>query len=403
MNRKVPMRHVRILLVTALTLAGLALVSPTSAQADSPAEAGPTWRMVSAGGSHTCGILSNDRLYCWGDNTDGQIGRNTGNPFYDKPVEVGGGRWTTVSAGGDSTCALRPTHRLFCWGDDGSGQVGDGGTNTDRLVPTQVAGGHTDWTAVQTAGDHTCGRRSNGRLYCWGGDGFGELGDNPTFAQRSVPTPVAGGATNWTSVTVGEDHSCGRRTNGRLYCWGGDSYGTLGDGAGETTSGTPRLVAGGFTDWTVVDAGGFTTCARRANARLYCWGSDYAGNVGDGGTMDTDRFVPTLVSGGNVSWASVSAGYYHACGRRSTGRILCWGDNGNGQLGDGQDNSDKSAPVTLFGDPSNWTLLSAGNAHTCARKTTGTLWCWGANAHHQLGIGGTNGESAPARVDVPPQ
>jgi alpha-tubulin suppressor-like RCC1 family protein len=359
--------------------------------------------MVSGGGDHTCGILSNDRLYCWGGNSDGQVGRNTANPFYDTPVEVGGGRWRTVSAGRDHTCAIRPNGRLSCWGDDDHGQVGDGGANADRLAPTQVVGGHTDWTAVQVAGDHSCGRRANGRLYCWGDDSFGQLGNGGTDQDRTAPVLVAGGATNWTGLSAGEDHVCGRRTTGRLYCWGGDSYGTLGDGPGDSTSGTPRLVAGGYTDWTAFDAGGFHTCARRSNARLYCWGGDYSGSLGNGGAVDTNRFRPTLVAGGNVRWASVSAGYYHTCGRRSTGRILCWGADGHGQVGNGAASGDQPAPVALSGNASNWTSVVAGYTHTCARKTTGSLWCWGLNSDHQLGIGGDDDRDVPTRVPVPPQ
>ena len=398
------MRGRRRLFALLIMVLAIADAAPTSAQAQGPTAEAVTWRMVSAGGSHTCGILSNDRLYCWGNNRDGQVGRTTENDTYATPVEIGGGRWTTVSAGDRNTCAIRPTRRLYCWGDDAYGQIGDGGMmDTDRLAPTQVSGGHTDWTAVQTGGGHTCGRRANGRLYCWGNDSFGELGDNSAEQNRPSPVPVAGGATNWTSITVGEDHACGRRTTGRIYCWGGDSYGTLGDGAGDSTSGTPRLVAGGFTDWTAIDGGGYTTCGRRSNARLYCWGGDYDGALGNGGAMHADRFTPTSVAGGDVRWSAVSVGHSHGCGRRSTGRLLCWGDNYSGQLGDGQNNTDKAAPVPLFGDPSNWTSVSAGSGHTCARKTTGSLWCWGRGDDHQLGLGGTNAESAPARVAVPPQ
>jgi len=314
------------------------------------AESGSSdWRQVSAGGFHTCGIRTSGRLYCWGNDGDGQLGNGGLNTNQAAPVQVAGGatNWTAVDAGREHICARRTTGRLYCWGDDGFGRLGDGGLNTDQAAPVQVAGGATNWTAV-TAGDfHTCARRTTGRLYCWGSDDAGQLGDGGLDTDQAAPVQVAGGATNWTAVTVGSEHTCARRTTGRLYCWGYDGSGQLGDGGLFTEQATPVQVAGGATNWTAVTAAGTHTCARRTTGRLYCWGNDGFGQLGDGGT-NTSQAVPVQVAGGATDWTAVTAGQSHTCARITSRRLYCWGSDGSGRLGDGGTNTNQPRPAQVF-------------------------------------------------------
>jgi alpha-tubulin suppressor-like RCC1 family protein len=343
-----------------------------------------------------------------------------------------------VSAGGTHTCGIRTSRRLYCWGSDSRGQLGDGGTNTDRSVPTEVYGGQTDWASVSAGGGHTCARRTNGRLYCWGSDFNGALGDGLLLIDRTTPSQVSGHTTNWASVDAGEAHTCARRTSGRLYCWGSNSSGQLGDGTRTNRSVPIQVIqrTGFATDWIGVSAGGFHTCARKTNGRLYCWGFNGAGQLGDG-TTDTRGYADE-VSGGQTDWAGVTAGRNHTCARKTNGRLYCWGFNFNGQLGD-ETRTSRSVPTEVYGgqtnwaDPSasdftcatktnrtlwcwgdsspvrphpiqvgaatNWTRVSAGGLHTCARKTNRTLWCWGNDQYGQLGDGGTNTDrSIPTQV-----
>jgi hypothetical protein len=138
--------------------------------------------------------------------------------------------------------------------------------------------------------------------------------------------------TDWVSVTVGDFFACGLRRGGLLYCWGSDADGQLGNGAGSAGRSTPGLVVGGGTRWSVVRAGGYHACARRPDRRLRCWGSDADGQLGDGGP-NANRHVPTLVAGGATDWAQPAPGYRHSCGRRTSGHLYCWGSNGQGQVG----------------------------------------------------------------------
>src|SRR5262245_44966447 len=187
------------------------------------------------------------------------------------PVEFGSSDWVQVSAGTHHACGIRTTGRLYCWGSDNFGQLGNGAPTALQPTPIQVAGGATNWTQVSAGGLHTCARRSTGRLFCWGFDGFGQLGNGPTAGEQPTPVQVAGGFTDWTQVSAGSVHTCGRRSTGRLYCWGSDTFGQLGDGGTDADQPAPTLVAGGATNWTNVSAGGQHTCALRSTRRLWCW------------------------------------------------------------------------------------------------------------------------------------
>ena len=359
------------------------------------------WKTVSAGDSHTCGIRTTGRLYCWGNDDFGQVGDGGANIDRSIPVEVAGGAtdWTAVDAGDFHTCARRATGRLYCWGGDAAGQLGTGAGSGDQTTPVEVSGGATNWTAVSAGPNHTCARRATGRLYCWGVDAAGQLGNGLPNLDRPAPVPVAGGVTNWTAVSAGRYHTCARRATGQLYCWGFDGEGQLGNGGPNAGRSSPGLVAGGATNWTAVTAGHRHTCARRATGRLYCWGWDVNGELGNGpaGTQP----VPFLVAGGATDWTSVTATNTHTCGRRSTGHLWCWGLDQFGQLGNGAPNVNQPAPVAVSGGATDWVSVTAGGTHTCARITTGRLFCWGQDGRDQLGDGGAEVDSAePVEVDA---
>jgi alpha-tubulin suppressor-like RCC1 family protein len=369
-------------LVTAVVLAEPADAAPTPERSD--------WRMVTTGGFQSCGLRTDGRLFCWGGDDTGLVGNGLPLTSVNTPVEVAGGfRWTTVSAGVTLTCARRTTGQLYCWGLDTAGQLGNGpGTTGTQASPTLVVGG-TTWTSVTTGATHACGRRTNGRLYCWGSDFSGQLGDGPAGGTtRTAPVAVAGGITDWTATTAGDAHTCARRSTGRLYCWGSDGAGQLGDGAASTGRVAPQLVAGGFTDWTAVDAGQEHTCGRRATGRLYCWGDDEFGQLGDGGPNGSQT-VPSLVPG--PGWRSVSAGTDHTCGIRTTRRLYCWGEDAFGRLGNGTSVADTVTPGPAFGGDTDWAAVAAGGAHTCARITSGRLFCWGYDNDGAVGNGPTVG------------
>jgi alpha-tubulin suppressor-like RCC1 family protein len=373
-----------------LLVASLVLVPGRASAQPAPEGGTADWVQVSAGDSHTCGIRSSHRLYCWGADFSGQLGDGgTTSSGQLTPTEVFGGAtdWAAVDAGGDTTCARKTTGRLYCWGRDEQGEVGDGGANNGpHPAPTEVAGGFTDWTAFSAGKFHTCARRATGRLYCWGYDGYGEVGDGGANTNRFAPAQVSGGFTNWTAVSAGGHHTCARKSTGRLYCWGRDADGQVGDGsANNGAHPVPTEVAGGATNWQAVAAGGFHTCARRASGRLYCWGLNSSGQLGTGNLVP--RPDPREVVGQFTDWMGLTAGFRHTCARRSDGRVWCWGDDDFGQVGNGAPFSDRLIPNPVTGGATDWANPEAGHGHSCARKTNRTLWCWGYDSGGQLGDG----------------
>ena len=356
------------------------------------------WKMLSGGDRHTCGIRTSGELYCWGLNDQGQLGDATLDPrATPTKVALGFTDWASVSAGGNSTCALRVNRRLYCWGSNNGGSLGVGDEDP-RSVPTQVAGSFTSWTSVSVGTAHACGRRSTGRLYCWGSNPFGALGLGDK-QPRLTPTEVSGQRTDWADVSAGSFHTCARRSTGRLFCWGYNVVGQVGNGTETQAALTPRQVAGGLTDWTSVSAGGAHTCAGRSSGGLFCWGGNSTGQLGVG-TTDAGRSTPTQVAGGLTSWRSVDAGGEHTCARRSTGRLYCWGYNMFGQLGDrSEDNRD--APVQVAGGATDWKTLGTGDYHMCATITSGRAYCWGRGGDGQLGDGTSSTYSTPNEVYSP--
>ena len=258
------------------------------------------WSQVVAGDAHTCGRRGG-AIYCWGDDQHGQLGNGKGNePWFSTPQRVGTGEdWGALAAGGDHTCAIRQG-ALYCWGRNTQGQLGDG-TTENRHAPTRV-GTDMDWSAVIAGFQHTCGLRGND-LYCWGYNASKQLGDRTT-ADRRQPVPI-GLPGAWSRICAGDNHTCGLRS-GVLYCWGSNAYGKLGltntDEAPE-----PAEVPG--PTWQTIVCGGDHTCATQSGGDLFCWGRNDRGQLGDG-TM-ADSATPLSVS---ATWTGLSIGRYHTCG-----------------------------------------------------------------------------------------
>jgi alpha-tubulin suppressor-like RCC1 family protein len=360
---------------------------------------GAPWIHVATGALHTCGIRADGTLWCWGYNYYGELGTGSQTP-QDRPQQVttpAAGGWASITTGGGHTCAIRTNGTLWCWGSNGLGQLGIG-SHTDQDRPQQVtapaAGG---WASVTGGGGHTCAIRTNGTLWCWGYNIYGQLGiGNHTDQDRpqQVTTPAAGG---WASVTGGDYYTCATRTGGTLWCWGDNSYGDLGIGS-QTPQDRPQQVtapaAGGCAS---VTAGDCYTCAIRTGGSLWCWGWNGHGELGIGShaAQDLPHQVTAPAAGG---WASVTANYVHTCATRTGGTLWCWGYNNLGQLGIGnRTDQDQPQQVTIpvLGG---WASVTAGNYHTCATRTSGTLWCWGSNEYGQLGIGNHTGQDQPRQV-----
>jgi RHS repeat-associated protein len=201
---------------------------------------GMGWVSVAAGAWHTCGIKADQTLWCWGGNSAGEVG-NGGTDDSLTPVQIGGTDWQSVSVGVATgsfhTCGVKLDGSLWCWGENSAGQLGTGST-AGSVTPVQV--GSATWTNMSGGNLHTCGVESDGTLWCWGDNEQGQIGDG-TLTNRLAPARVPGQA--WAQVAAGNVHTCGRRQDGSLWCWGWNGEGEIGDGTTDTHQ-APTQVAG---------------------------------------------------------------------------------------------------------------------------------------------------------------
>jgi alpha-tubulin suppressor-like RCC1 family protein len=296
---------------------------------------------ISAGALHTCALGTTGAAFCWGDNNRGQLGDGT-TTNSDVPVPVGGGhRFTSISAGAYYTCGMTASRQVWCWGDNTSGQLGDGTTtSSDVPVHLQASGVLAGKTVTQlaTAGLTACVLAS-GLPYCWGDDGTGELGDG-SITSSDVPVAVdtsgvLAGKT-LTQITGALFAACVRDSAGNVYCWGDDTYGQLGDGNPFTQSDVPVAAVTG-SRFGHIQAGGEVVCGLR-RGHEWCWGRDDSGQLGDGQTPDYSLTPVQAVSTGVLAGQTliqVAPADGLTCAITATARVFCWGENFYGQLGNG--------------------------------------------------------------------
>jgi alpha-tubulin suppressor-like RCC1 family protein len=284
-----------------------------------------------------------------------------------------------VTAGQTHTCALLSDGRAFCWGSNGSGELGSGsGTSLDS-VPEAVSGGLLFQSLSANLG-FTCGV-SDGAGYCWGRNDLGQLGDGTQDVNRAVPTPIVGGLT-FQLVSAGGAGACGVTESNHAYCWGLNTTGQR--GTPFQNGPEPDSVV---TDQTFdsLEIGGDHTCGLTPEGVAFCWGANGNGQLGNG-APPLGKGTPVAVVGGltfrTITVATLGA---HTCGLTPDNVAYCWGANDRGQLGDGT-TDDHSEPTAVAGGLT-FTDIDAGGSHTCAVATGGQAYCWGYNNAGQLGNG----------------
>ncbi len=323
-----------------------------------------------------------------------------------------------LSAGRKFNCAARSDGSAWCWGENTFGQLGDDSL-VNNSIPVQVRGpggvGTLGSVVAPASGEiHACARNTGGSVYCWGENSFGQLGNDTTTNSR-VPVQVRGPAgagflSDVTRIGAGFRHTCAVKTDGTVWCWGRNDFGQLGNGTtSATATRTPVQVRGvggtGFLTTAVEVVGGeSSTCARLTDSTVACWGRNDRGQLGVAGTTRTS---PVLVRGAGGSGtltnvASLDTGQKHACVTLTTGSVWCWGWNSDGQLGNNTI-TDSNAPVQVrgplnVGTFANATLIGTGYLSTCAARSDYTVWCWGRNANGQLGNGTTTGSRVPVQA-----
>ncbi len=360
---------------------------------------------VFAGSYHTCALTNNSGGKCWGNNFYGQLGDGT-RVSRSTPVDISGltSGIAAITTGFNYTCALTINNQIKCWGENQYGQLGDG-TTTNRTVPVDVvwvAPSPTPtitptatpqgalFTSVSAGSFHTCALTADGGVKCWG---RGPLG-NGTFTNSSTPVNVSGLASDVTAISAGNSHTCALTASGGAKCWGTSGNGQIGDGTYLVRT-TPVDVSGLTSGVAAIRAGGAFTCVLTTSSGVKCWGQNGNGQLGDGTT--TQHNTAMDVTGLTSGVTAISTGFYHACALTTSGGVKCWGLNYSGQLGDGT-TTDRATPVDVSGLTSGAIAIATGANHTCALTTSGGVKCWGLGANGRLGDGTTSQRNVP--VDV---
>ncbi len=370
-----------------------ALVNPTTA----------TWKQIAGSYYNAGGIKSDGSLWVWGRNEVGQLGQGYQSGKFSSPIlSVAGVSWTKISTS-NHILGIKSDGTLWAWGNNGNGQLGIMSSVNEFNSPVLVSGPTgASWMAVAAGSINSYGITTDGKLYAWGSGNSGRNGNLNSTVNISSPILVSGPAsTSWSSVAAGGEFALAITTQGRLYAWGRNLVGALGDNTTVDKS-SPVLVSGpAFTSWSTIAGGFYHSLAITSQGRLYAWGGD--GGVGALGNLSINNVSsPVLVSGpATTSWIAVAGGGAGSYGITSLGRLYAWGGGYNGQLGDSTLTS-KSSPVLVSGPATtSWSSVTSSNSTGYAITTGGRLYAWGLNTSGQVGISTTTNVSSPVLVSGP--
>lgn len=389
-----------------------------------PADAAPpratgTPVALSLGGSDTaCALYSGGEAECWGNAAYGLLGsgfRSALTNFSTTPLLFEGlTDATAISVGTNFACALISDGTAKCWGYNGGGGLGNG-TMDNSFTPVVVTGLAGATAVAAGASGSACALVSGGAVKCWGFNSFGALGTGSNtgpdscFGTPCAMTPAdVTGVSGATAVAVGFQFACALLSGGTIDCWGTNSQGQLGDGL-QTYSASPVSVSG-ITNAVAITAGDQHACALLSTGAVECWGNNDQGQLGmdvttgpESCSSDACSTTPRAVV--NISSATaISAGRFTTCALLSDGSAQCWGNGGEGELGNGsvamtkldpcnQGAGCSPSPVAVSG-LTGATAISVGGDVACALLPAGVVQCWGGNTSGELGIGTDTGPSA---------
>jgi len=290
-----------------------------------------------------------------------------------------------ISSGNSYTCAVTNTGAAYCWGDNWRGQLGNG-TYNSFTIPVNVSGLSSGVSAIYTGDYFTCAIQYS-RAKCWGENSYGQLGTG-NIDWSTVPVDATVLGTDISGIAVGYSYTCVLLSSTKgIKCWGDQEHGQLGNGTiSFSTLFTPVDVIGLLQGASSIQSSNNSTSCAILNGASKCWGQNTNGQLGNGSTGDSA--VPADVFGLSSGISSISTGLFHTCALTNSDSVKCWGLNSSGQLGDGT-STDNLLPVSVIGLPKGKGIskISAGGQHTCALFQNGSIMCWGENWSGQLGNG----------------
>lgn len=357
---------------------------------------------------HSCALLENGQARCWGLNSgtlgDGRFEQST------MPVAVLGNhtfqQLASSLSSGVTSCGLRDDGQIWCWGKDlspqGSGHLGDGGSQR-VLVATRINAAGTSLRELALGGGHTCARSASGTARCWGANAEYQLGDGS--GRQALQPVTANLPAAISSLTSGLANTCatlpsvtrGNVATQNLYCWGKNTHGQLGPGHYDTVQLPERVDSAGF-EVASISMGKLHSCLTSGQSgTVSCSGVNLNGQSGRSNPDGSNEFLPSEF--GLLDVVHIAAGGDHSCGLVGSGEVYCWGSDQSGQLGDGNATTDGGfSPVLVSGLPAPVIQIASGSSFSCALTQAGSVHCWGSNVVGQLGDGSNLARSAPVQV-----
>lgn len=341
---------------------------------------------ITAGEDHTCAIMVDGTARCWGANSNGRLGTGSVNSYQTSPQAVQGLTGViAMAAGAQQTCAVVALGAVYCWG---SGAVG---SYVGRYTAVPVVVDQVNGAVAVAAGGHSCALLVDGTVKCWGNNSNGQLGNGGDSGSLTA-VPVSQLA-NAVGISAGRNHTCALIADGTARCWGDNTGGKVGDGT-TTARSVPAAAVINLANAMEIATGGDHTCSVQANGTVHCWGSNGVGQLGNGTTASSATATTVSNIAGSIAARGLVSGSGFTCARRGNGAVACWGSDADGKLGNGSAQGSSSNP-TLVSGLAGTALLSAGVNHACALTANGSVRCWGGNAGGQLGVGDYQPRQSP--------
>ncbi|MBA2663107.1 MAG: hypothetical protein H0U74_12495 [Bradymonadaceae bacterium] len=352
----------------------------------------PAGQTIVAGSQHSCALRAGGRVWCWGNNFHGQVNAAAGNSVnFHAPYETALLDVVQISARGNHTCARKQGGEVVCWGHGGHNRLGHG-VNTANPNLVAVAG-ISDAIDVSAGDEHSCAVLAGGQIKCWGNNAGGQLGTGTTAVVAATATVV--GIINARTVSAGANHTCAMLADKTARCWGQNAQGQLGNGTVAPNPEPAQISQLGLI--LQIEAGDQFSCALREHRQLVCWGNNSQGQLGNG---STSRILLVGSAGTMLKVLRFDLGRAHSCAVQDDGAAFCWGSGANGQLGDGSyqgwnstDGGVIRTTPTQVQNISSVSEISAGAYHSCAKRSSGQLFCWGQNFDGRLGDNQRQSES----------
>ena len=346
------------------------------------------------------------QLWAWGGDQDmGELGLNN-RTKYSSPIQIPGTTWSSfrgdadglMDVGRENSQFNKTDGTLWAWGLNNSGQLGQN-SRTYYSSPVQIPG--TTWTGKVSGRGQSAAIKTDGTLWAWGRNDYGQCVQNNTTPGYSSPVQI-GSDTNWDYVN-GKNMGClATKTDGTLWFWGQNEFGQYGNPsiAHGVSRSSPTQVPGDYSNHKGFSIGGNNTGVIKSDSTLWVMGQNNNGQLGQNGPVNTHRSSPTQIPG--TTWKAVTFINSGACALavKTDGTLWAWGDNTNGNLGVPSlaETAKRSSPIQV-GSDTTWDKVGAtGRSAAAAIKTDGTLWTWGQNNKGQLGLNDKVLRSSPTQV-----